>query len=167
MKLVIQYVINIFFPSTTIPPPPVEPTGTTRVKVTSFSTNKDNTDAVVAGVVVPLIVVAVIVVVAVFYIRRRNRDNAADSEDVPMNSKPSGIGELFFRKVAKRFLGIRDFPYLKHGIPGPVSDFKRNRGEIWDWKYTPEVGCRNWITIGITIITRLAPKRPLFVTNTG
>ena len=92
--------------------------------------NKDNTGAVVAGVVVSLIVIAVIVVVVVLYIRRRNRDKAADDEDVPMNSKPSGIGELFFRKVAKRFFGIRDFPYLKHGIPGPDSDFKQNRGKI-------------------------------------
>ena len=82
-----------------------------------FTTNKDNTAAVVAGVVVPLIVVAIIVVVVVLYIRRRNRDKAADGEHVPMNSKPSGIGELFFRKVAKRFFGIRDFPYLKNGIP--------------------------------------------------
>ena len=53
-----------------------------------FTTNKDNTVAVIAGVVVPLIVVAVIVVVVVLYIRRRNRDKAADGEDMPMNSKP-------------------------------------------------------------------------------
>ena len=53
-----------------------------------FTTNKDNTVAVIAGVVVPLIVVAVIVVVVVRYIRRRNRDKAADGEDMPMNSKP-------------------------------------------------------------------------------
>ena len=53
-----------------------------------FTTNKDNTVAVIAGVVVPLIVVAVIVVVVVHYIRRRNRDKAADGEDMPMNSKP-------------------------------------------------------------------------------
>ena len=86
---------------------------------------KDNMGAVVAGVVVPLIVVAVIVVVVVFYIRRRNRDKAAAvSEYVPLKSKPSAIGELFFRKVAKRFFGIRYFPCLKLGIPGPDSDFK-------------------------------------------
>ena len=90
-----------------------------------FTTNKDNTAAVVAGVVVSLVVVAVIVVVVILYIRRRNRDKAADGEDVPMNSKPartksvsgffrrSGIGELF---SPKGFFGIRDFPYLKHGI---------------------------------------------------
>ena len=53
-----------------------------------FTTNKDNTVAVIAGVVFPLIVVAVIVVVVVLYIRRRNRDKAADGEDMPMNSKP-------------------------------------------------------------------------------
>ena len=53
-----------------------------------FTTNKDNTVAVIAGVVVLLIVVAVIVVVVVLYIRRRNRDKAADGEDMPMNSKP-------------------------------------------------------------------------------
>ena len=53
-----------------------------------FTTNKDNTAAVIAGVVVPLIVVAVIVVVVVLYIRRRNRDKAADGEDMSMNSKP-------------------------------------------------------------------------------
>ena len=88
-----------------------------------FTTNKDNT-AAVAGVVVPLIVVAVIVVVVVFYIRRRNRDKAAVREYVPMKSKPSAVGELFFRKVAKRFFGIRYFPCLKLGIPGPDSDFK-------------------------------------------
>ena len=85
-----------------------------------FTTNKDNTAAVVAGVVAPLIVVAIIVVVVVLYIRRRNRDKAADGEHVPMNSKPSGIGELFFRKVAERFFGIRDFPYLKNGIPDRI-----------------------------------------------
>ena len=86
---------------------------------------KDNMGAVVAGVVVPLIVVAVIVVVVVFYIRRRNRDKAAAvSEYVPLKSKPSAIGELFFRKVAKRFFGVRYFPCLKLGIPGPDSDFK-------------------------------------------
>ena len=104
-----------------------------------FTTNKDNTAAVVAGVVVPLIAVAIIVVVVVLYIRRRNRDKAADGEDVPVNSKPSGIGELFFRKVAKRFFGIRDFPYLKHRIPGPDSDFKRNRA-----RFEIEIIHRRW-----------------------
>ena len=109
-----------------------------------FTTNKDNTAAVVAGVVVSLVVVAVIVVVAVLYFRRRNKDKAADGEDVPMNSKPSrtksvsrfirrsGIGKLFFRRVAKRFFGIREFPHLKRGIPGQDSNFKRNWGRIWD-----------------------------------
>ena len=97
-----------------------------------FTTNKNNTAAVVAGVVVSLIVVAVIVVVVVLYIRRRKRDNAADGENMPVNSEPprttrtksvteifrkSGIGESFFRKVAKRSFGIRDFPCLKYGIP--------------------------------------------------
>ena len=110
-----------------------------------FTTNKNNTAAVVAGVVVSLIVAAVIVVVIVLYIRRRKRDKAADGEDMLMNSKPplttrtksvtesfrkKGNGELLFRKVAKKSFGIRDFPYLKHGIPGPDSDFKRNRGKI-------------------------------------
>ena len=75
-----------------------------------FTTNKDNTAAIVAGVVVPLIVLAIIVVVVVIvYLRRRNKDQAVDGEDVPMNSKPhrtksvsaffrrSGIGELYCR----------------------------------------------------------------------
>ena len=53
-----------------------------------FTTNKDITAAVIAGVGFPLIVVAVIVVVVVLYIRRRNRDTAADGEDMPVNSKP-------------------------------------------------------------------------------
>ena len=90
-----------------------------------FTTKKDNTAAVVAGVVVSLVVVAVIVVVVVLYIRRRNRDKAADGEDVPMNSKPartksvsgffrrSGIGELFFRKVTKRFFRDPRFSLFK------------------------------------------------------
>lgn len=97
-----------------------------------FTTNKNNTAAVVAGVVVSLIVVAVIVVVVVLYIRRRKRDKAADGKNMPVNSEPprttrtksvteifrkSGIGKSFFRKVAKRSFGIRDFPYLKYGIP--------------------------------------------------
>ena len=109
-----------------------------------FTTNKNNTAAVVAGLLVSLIVVVVIVMVVVLYIRRRKRDKAADGENMPMNFEPprtksvteifgkSGIGELFFRKVAKRSFGIRDFPYLKHGIPGPDSDFNRNPGKIWD-----------------------------------
>ena len=74
-----------------------------------FTTNKDNTAAIVAGVVVPLIVLAIIVVVVIVYLRRRNKDQAVDGEDVPMNSKPhrtksvsaffrrSGIGELYCR----------------------------------------------------------------------
>ena len=74
-----------------------------------FTTNKDNTAAIVAGVVVPLILLAVIVVVVIVYLRRRNKDQAVDGEDVPMNSKPhrtksvsglfrrSGIGELHCR----------------------------------------------------------------------
>ena len=53
-----------------------------------FTTNKDNPVAVIAAVVGLLIMVAVIVVVVVLYIRQRNRDKAADGEDMPMNSKP-------------------------------------------------------------------------------
>ena len=120
-----------------------------------FTTNKNNTAAVVAGVVVSLIVVAVIVVVVVLYIRRRKRDKAADGENMPMNSesprttrtksvteifRKSGIGELFFRKVAKRSFGIRDFPHLKHGIPGPDSDFKRKSGQDFGLKVYTEGG---------------------------
>ena len=116
-----------------------------------FTTNKNNTAAVVAGVVVSLIVVAVIVVVVVLYIRRRKRDKAADGENMPVNSEPprttrtksvteifrkSGIGKSFFRKVAKRSFGIRDFPYLKYGIPWPDSDFKKSGQDLGLKVYT-------------------------------
>ena len=51
---------------------------------------------------------------------------------------------MSFKRAHNRFLGIRDFPYLKLGKPSGFDVLKQNRVKIWDWKYVREEGYQNY-----------------------
>ena len=71
-----------------------------------FTTHKDHTGAIVAGVLVPLLIVVAVAAGIFFYRRRQNKDRSSDEQGIELNSKSprsgtvsdlhrrSGIGKL-------------------------------------------------------------------------
>ena len=58
-----------------------------------FTTHKDHTAAIVAGILVPLLIVAVVAAGIFYYRRRQNRDRSGE-ERIGLNSKSHGSGTV-------------------------------------------------------------------------